>query len=164
MSPSVNFDQGCLRPTDLTDHDPVGALSKGLPHQVAERDLSAAVETGLSCLHLRHVRQVRIDLEYLFAGDNSPIGRDFAKETIHKCCLPGSRSAGDENREVLAHCLAEQLRGCRSQRLPLDQLVESRCSHDELSDLDVEAIWVCHRWSGDMHPRTVRELGGDDGR
>jgi hypothetical protein len=125
LSLSVNNDQERLRPTDLADHDSIGTLAKGFPHEISKCDFGAAVETGLARLHLRHVRQVGVDLEYLFAGDDSSVGRHLAKEAVHHCCLPGSRRTGDEHREILTHCLAEQLRRCGCECFPLDQLIET---------------------------------------
>lgn len=70
--------KGRLGAPDFSNDDPIGALPQRLSDEIAQRDCPAAIEPLVPRLHLRHVRQISIDLEDLFTGHHSPIRRDLA--------------------------------------------------------------------------------------
>ena len=148
----------CLRPTDLSNDDPVGTLSQGLSYEIAQCDLGASVEAGVASLHLRHIWKISIDLKDLLARHHSPIRWHFTEQTVDKGRLSGPGCSGDEYREIVPHGVAEKGGRWRSERSSFDQFVESGGGDDEFANLDVEAIRMGDRRARDVDPGSVGEL------
>jgi hypothetical protein len=68
----------------LADDDPGGPHPQRLLDQAPQRDLTGALEVGLTCLHRDDVGQRHLEFENLLAGHHPLPGRDGGAEAVEE--------------------------------------------------------------------------------
>ena len=99
-----------LAAADLADDDPVGAHAQRVAHEVADRDLAAALDVGRARLERDDVRLLQPQLGVVLDRDDPLAVRDGGRQGVQQRRLAGAGAAGDDDVELRAHEGAQQVR------------------------------------------------------
>ena len=108
----------------LPDHDPVGTHPKRVPQQVADRDLSPALDARRPALEPDHVRLAQAELGGVLDRDHPLRRADVGREGVEQGRLARSRAAGDQDAAPRRDRRLRAGREARAVRVPRgDELV-----------------------------------------
>ena len=99
-----------LGATDLADHDPVGPHAQRVPDQVADRDLSLALDVRRPGLQADAVRLLELELGRVLDRQDPLVVRDERGDHVERRGLPGARPARDQDVDAAADARLQELR------------------------------------------------------
>ena len=103
----------------LADHDAVGAHTQGVADQVADGDLTLALDVRRAGLEGQHVLLVELELLGVLDGDDALVVGDERRQHVERRRLTGAGTAGDHDVEAALDAGLEELgrlvvEACRS--------------------------------------------------
>ena len=123
-----------LGAADLADDDPIGPHAQRVPDEVADRDLAFALDVLRAGLEADHVPLGELELGRVLDRDDPVAVGNCRRQRVQECGLARPRAARDEDVELGADAVLEELRRLFRKRPDLDQLRKREAVLRELAD------------------------------
>ena len=123
-----------LRAANLADDDAVGPHAQRVPHKLADRDLSLALDVLWPCFEPQHMPLVKPQLGGVLDRDDSVGVRNRGRQRIQERRLPGSGAARDQDVQFGEDAALEKLDRLGRERAEADHVSEVVAFLGELAD------------------------------
>ena len=123
-----------LGATHLADDDPVGPHAQRVPHQLADGDLTLALDVVRARLEPQHVTLVQLQLGGVLDRDDALVVGHRRGQGIQERGLAGAGAARDQDVQLGADAAAEKVHRGLGQRSDPDHVVQVQARLAELAD------------------------------
>src|SRR5215216_541816 len=141
-----------LAATDLPDHDPVRAHAQGVPDQVADRDLAAALDVRRSVFQAHHVWLLEPELRRVLDREDALVVGQERRQHVQRRRLPRAGPPGDQDVQAPPDTGLEEVDGLLGEGPERDQVIGLVRVGGELSDGQACAV-DRERWDDRVHAR-----------
>ena len=123
-----------LGAADLADDDPVGPHAERVADEVADAHLALALDVRRPRLERDDVPLQQPELGRVLDRDDPLVRGDEGRDGVQERRLAGARTAGDEDVELAADALREEVGRLLAERAEPDEVVERERVAGELPD------------------------------
>src|SRR6185312_13008924 len=139
---------------NLADDDTVGAHTQGVPHELADSNLSLALDVRGPRLERDHVLLLELELRRVLDRDDPLDPRNERRHRVQRGRLTRARTARDQDVELPVDAGREELRCLWGDRPEVDQVVHRVRVAGELPDREGGAP-ERERWNDRVDTRAV---------
>ena len=142
----------------LADHDPVGAHTQRILHEMALGNLAGALDVRRPGFKPHHVRLLQLKLGGVLDRHDPLVIADKTRDRVEECRLAAARAARNQHIELCVNDRLHEIADLRRDRAEFDQCVDVRTDRGELTNRHDGAVDRKRRYDH-VHARTVLEPG-----